>query len=296
MEMFRITVPATTANIGPGFDSLGIALKLYNTIEVEEIQEGLVIEVTGRDAALIDTNENNLVYRSIKKLLDKVEYRPKGLRIVQHNEIPISRGLGSSAASIIGGLLAGNKLANSMLSTEKILEMAVEMEGHPDNVAPALLGGMVVSTKGNDGVEFVQIPIKESLEFYAAIPNVGLSTKLAREALPKTIDYKDAVFNVGKVALLVSAFATGEYDKISFGLEDKLHQPYRLPLLDSLEKIFKEASRKELKNIFLSGAGPTVIYLSWRQDKNDVELFKEIVSSMSEEWNVEKLMVHNSNL
>lgn len=290
--MCKITVPATTANIGPGFDSIGIALNLYNTIEVVETASGLLIEAYGQDSEIIETDERNMVYRSIMRCMDKVGYRPRGLHIKQYNEIPVSRGLGSSAACIVGGLLAGNQLANNPLTTDEILELAVEMEGHPDNVAPALLGGMVVSAKGQDRTEYVQIPIKNKLEFYAAIPNVGLSTKLARGALPESVAFKDAVFNVGRTALLVAAFAMGDYDKLSCGLEDKLHQPYRLPLMTSLKRIFDEASQKKLKNIFLSGAGPTIIYLNWFNDKAEVETFKEIVYGCPEDWRIERLMVH----
>ncbi len=291
--MFKVQVPATTANIGPGFDSLGIALRLYNTIEIEEISEGLVIEASGRDAELIETDEGNLVYKSIRKALEKINYSPKGLYIRQYNEIPISRGLGSSAACIVGGLLAGNMLAGNMLSKQEILELAVEMEGHPDNVAPALLGGMVVSAKSSGATAYIKIPIKETLEFYAAIPDFGMSTKMAREALPQSISLKDAAFNIGRAALLVSAFATGEYDKISIGLEDRLHQPYRLPLLKPLKEIFQQAEEKKLKNIFLSGAGPTIMYLSWREDKSEVEEFKDIISERPEAWRVERLKVHD---
>ncbi len=291
--MFKVKVPATTANIGPGFDSLGIALRLYNTIEIQEISKGLVIEATGRDAKLIETNEGNLVYKSIMKALEKVSYSPTGLHIKQHNEIPISRGLGSSAACIVGGLLAGNLLAGNKLSQQEVLELAVELEGHPDNVAPALLGGMVVSVKGSEATEYIKIPIKDTLEFYAAIPDFEMSTKMAREALPQSISLKDAAFNIGRAALLVSAFATGDYEKITIGLEDRLHQPYRLPLLKPLKEIFQEAADKRLKNIFLSGAGPTIIYLSWREDKTEVEEFKKIVARRPEAWCVQRLMVHD---
>jgi len=293
--MFKILVPATTANIGPGFDSIGIALNLFNTIEVEEMASGLVIEAFGRDSEIIETDERNLVYRSIMMCLNRVGYRPKGLHIKLYNEIPVSRGLGSSAACIVGGLLAGNQLANCPLAKEEILELAVEMEGHPDNVAPALLGGMVVSAKGQNRTKYVQIPIKTELEFYAAIPNVGLSTKLAREALPESVDFKDAVFNVGRAALLVAALAMGDYDKLAYGLQDRLHQPYRLPLMTSIKKIFDEAAQKELNNIFLSGAGPTIIYLSWNKDKREVEAFKEIVKGCPEDWRIEKLRVYSNN-
>lgn len=294
--MIKVRVPATTANIGPGFDCLGMALSLYNTIEVEENSKGLVIESTGIDQHLIDRDEKNLVYQSMMKGFKALGYMPSGLRIKLHNEIPIARGLGSSAACIVGGIVAANKICNGVLGTEEILELAVEMEGHPDNVAPALLGGVVVSNQGRNKIHYVQFPIPEKLKFIAAVPDIGLSTKKARGVLPQFVSYEDAIFNVGKVSLLVAALLTGNLEEIEVALEDRLHQPYRFSLMDSLERIFQEAAKNQLRNIFLSGAGPSVIVLNWRGLEDEKNQLIRIVENLPEKWSVKVLEGDNKGV
>ncbi|SES95397.1 homoserine kinase [Natronincola peptidivorans] len=292
--MVRVTVPATTANIGPGFDCLGIALSLYNAIEVEETDQGLIIEVEGRDREKIETNENNLIYQSMLKTFERVDYRPKGLKIKQYNNIPMARGLGSSAACIVGGVVAANKLAGNPLKKDEVLQIAVEIEGHPDNVTPALLGGVVVSHHEKGKTNYVRFPVKEVLNFIVAIPETELSTKASRGVLPQTVPFKDAVANVGKSSLLVAALMSGELDKISSALEDRLHQPYRISLMDSLNNIFIEAGKKGINQLFLSGAGPSIVYLTWDQgEKEKEEQFYQLVASMPEEWNIKVLKGDN---
>lgn len=290
--MVSVRVPATTANIGPAFDCLGIALSLYNQIEAEVISEGLIIEVTGRDSQYIERDQNNLVYKSMKKYFDKVGEYPSGLYIRQHNEIPVARGLGSSAASIVGGVTLANKLMGNSLSQNELLELAVEIEGHPDNVAPALLGGVVVSNKGKAGIDTVQFPVNESLRFYAAIPDTALSTELARGVLPQMVSHRDAVFNVGNATLLVAALMAGELDKIEGCLQDRLHQPYRFTLMPSLDKIFLEAEKCNIKSLFLSGAGPTIILLEWKSDTK-LQKLQQILKELPEKWQIVELSGHN---
>lgn len=291
--MLKVKVPATTANVGPGFDSLGMAISLYNEIQVEEIQEGLEIEVDGINKDLIDLNENNLVYKSMMKTFEKIGKTPKGLRIKQYNEIPVSRGMGSSAASIVGGIVAANGLYGSPLSKEELLNLAVEIEGHPDNVAPALFGGLVVSNQEGDKTHYVKAPIHEDLNFLAGIPDFVLSTKESRNALPKTISFSDAVFNVGKSSLLVAALFSGELDKLKVALQDRLHQPYRMKLNPLLEKFFIKAEKSDVKNIFLSGAGPTVMMLTGNKDSDEEKAFKEIIDNISDKWTFKSLKGDN---
>ena len=292
--MVKVVVPATTANIGPGFDCLGIALSLYNEIEVEEIQEGLAIEVEGRDKEKITTNENNLVYQSMLKVFEKIGWHPRGLRIKQYNGIPVSRGLGSSAACIVGGIMAANKLRDFPLSKEEVLELAVEIEGHPDNVAPALFGGVVVSCQDQGKTNYVRFPVHEALKFIVAIPEIELSTKKSRGVLPELVPFKDAVSNVGKSSLLVAALMSGELDKISLALEDRLHQPYRIELMDSLKNIFKGAKAQGINELFLSGSGPSIVYLTWEEaDKNKEKKFYDLIYSMPEKWDIKNLKGDN---
>ncbi|AOY75211.1 homoserine kinase [Clostridium formicaceticum] len=283
--MIKVTVPATTANVGPGFDCLGIALSLYNEIEVEEIEKGLLIEVEGRDQEKIEKNKNNLIYQSMLRVFDKIGKYPKGIKIKQYNNIPLARGLGSSAACIVGGIVAANKLMGNLLSQEEVLELAVEIEGHPDNVAPALLGGVVVSCQDEGKTSYVRFPVHEALRFIVAIPEVQLSTKASRGVLPEGVPFKDAVRNVGKSSLLVAALMSGELEKIPHALQDCLHQPYRTKLIDSLEAIFSKAKELDLNQLFLSGAGPSIIYLSWQQGGEKEKIFCNLVNTMPEQWN-----------
>ncbi|TCQ02407.1 homoserine kinase [Serpentinicella alkaliphila] len=289
----KVTVPATTANIGPGFDCLGIALSLYNTIEVKEIEEGIKVEVDGIIENDLEVNKENLVYKSMNRIFKEIGYTPKGIYIRQVNNIPFSRGLGSSAACIVGGLLAANELVGNPYSKDQILKMAVEIEGHPDNVAPALFGGFVVSTSRNERVSYIKSTLNENLKFLVGIPKEGLSTKTSREALPNEVVFEDAVFNTGNAALLVAAFMSGDYSKISEAISDRLHQPYRLKLMESLEKIFIEAHNENLKSIFLSGAGPTIIALDWSDNQEKEKLFAEVLQTVDKNWEMLKLTVDN---
>ena len=295
--MVKVKVPATTANVGPGFDSLGIALTLYNEIEVEEINSGLSIEVKGRDSEKIDTDENNLVYKSMIKTFNEIGYDYKGLKIKQYNNIPIGRGLGSSAASIIGAIVAANKLAGNVLTQDEILDIAVEIEGHPDNVAPALFGGVVVSCSDNNHTNYIKFPVDERLKFIVAIPEVILSTKDSRNVLPKKVTFEDAVFNLSRSSLLVASLMSGDLEKLDIALQDRLHQPYRIGLLNSLKNISKEAKKQGLNRVFLSGAGPSVIYITWdMEDDEDENKFYNIIKKLPEEWSIQILKGDNKGI
>lgn len=257
--MIRVQVPATTANLGPGLDCLGMAHKLYNTVEMQQIPSGLVIEIHGDGAADISRDENNIAYKAALKVFKQVDFQPRGLRIRLTNQIPLCRGLGSSAAAIVGGLIAANMISGSRLSTKELLELANEMEGHPDNVAPALLGGIVVSANDEGEVQYLKLEPPAGLKTVVAVPDFQLSTKLAREVLPRQVSLQDAVFNVSRAALLVAALCQGDIGKLSFAMEDKLHQNYRASLVPGMKKVLAAARLAGAKGVVLSGAGPTLI-------------------------------------
>jgi homoserine kinase len=284
--MIRVKVPATSANMGPGFDCLGIALNLYNYFFIEEIKEGL--NITGCDEAF--RNDKNLVYTSMMKCFEKIGYVPKGISIKIQCDIPISRGLGSSAACILGGVLAANELTGSPLSIKELLEIATIIEGHPDNITPALFGGMTVSVQTETGVCFDRINLSRGMKFCALIPNFKLSTSKARAVLPTDIPYKHATFNVGRTALLISAMISGNFDLIHTGCEDKLHQNYRSPLIENYEAITYMCKSLGSLGVFLSGAGPTIMVILKEEDNNFYESINMYFSKEQYKWQALELM------
>jgi homoserine kinase len=257
--MIRVQIPATTANMGPGFDTLGMALKLYNFVEMEETGLGLKIDVDGDGADKIPRDASNIVYQAASKLFKLVNYQPVGLRLKITNNIPLARGLGSSASAIVGGLIAANKLSGSRLGEKELLNLATEIEGHPDNVAPALLGGIVVSAQVDGEIKFAKIEPPVKLKCVVAIPDFALPTKLAREVLPQSVSMTDAVFNIGRVSLLVTALIRQDFNLMATAMDDRIHQPYRASLVPGMKKVFAAAKLAGAKGVVLSGAGPTLI-------------------------------------
>ncbi|MBU5268655.1 homoserine kinase [Clostridium cochlearium] len=285
--MLEIKVPGTSANFGPGFDSLGVALNIYNKFYVEETEKGLYIEGCEEKYR----NDKNLFYVSMKKVFDKFGYNIKGLKIKIESDIPESRGLGSSASCIVGGVMAANGFIGNKLSKEEILEISTEIEGHPDNVAPSIFGGMTVVVKDENKIYHDKINIDENINFYALIPDFVLSTKESREVLPKTIDYKDGVFNVGRVALMIASLVSGNHENLKIAFEDRLHQPYRKTLIENYDNVIKKCKKNGALGTFLSGAGPTIMALT---DKNNEDFMMKInseLSNLNHKWNIRKLSV-----
>ena len=289
--MIKVKVPATTANIGSGFDCLGIALTLYNEFVIEEIEEGLVIE--GCDEKY--KNEDNLVYRSIKRCFNEANYNERGLKITINTKIPESRGLGSSASCIIAGVVGANEIMNRPFNNDNILRLATEIEGHPDNVVPAFLGNTVVSLYEKDRVYYNKINLAKELKFCALIPEFTLSTEKSREVLPKSVSYKDAVFNVGRVATMISAFSNGNLELITLGCEDRLHQQYRGGLIEDYDKIVDEC-RKYSIGTFLSGAGPTVMNIIKEDDMSFSSNINKYLATLNKKWSVLELNVDSTGV
>ncbi len=254
--MLRITVPATSANLGSGFDALGMALNLYNTVLIEQSD---IIDITTTDKSKVPNNENHLVYSSAKKVFDIYDKKLTGLKIVQTNGIPMARGLGSSSACIVAGLLAANAMLGNPMTKQEILTLGTQIEGHPDNIAPALLGGFVVSAFDEGNVYSLKKAVLPSLQFVALIPRFKLFTKKARAILPKQVKHKDAVYNLSRAALLATAFCEERYDFLEVATKDSLHHQYRLPLIEGGEKIFALAKKLGASSVFISGAGPTIL-------------------------------------
>lgn len=259
----KVSVPATSANVGSGFDALGLAVTLYNTATFEESD---VLDISAADGTRIPKGESNLIYRSAKTLFDRVGKKLPPLKIVQTNPIPLARGLGSSSACIIAGLLGANRMLGDVLDKQELLTLATAIEGHPDNVAPALLGGLTSSVFEDGQVYSVKRDVDQSLCFAAFVPDYKLLTEAARAALPKTVPHKDAVYNLSRAALLPAAFCEGRHDLLSIATEDRLHQPYRLPLMPGAAEVFAIAKECGAKAVYVSGAGSTVMAVAERAD------------------------------
>ena len=257
----RVRIPATTANCGPGFDTLGIACTLYNEVVLELAGPAgqVEISVSGDGADTLPTNSRNLVLRAVRTVLDKVGETQTGIRLSLVNAIPLSRGLGSSSAAIVGGLVAANAIVGNRFNQAEILDMATEMEGHPDNVAPALYGGFTISVMAGGQVTCLRLPLPQQLKLVVCIPEFRLSTHKARQAIPAMVPHKDAVFNVSRAALLVGALASGKLECLGEALNDKLHQPYRASLIPGMPEVFAAGRAAGALGVAISGAGPSLM-------------------------------------
>jgi len=290
--MFEIKVPATSANMGPGLDTLGVAFKLYNRFIFEEIETGL--EIFGCDEKY--ANSNNLVYTAMLKTFIKLQKNPKGVRITFKTEIPVSGGLGSSATCILAGITAANKLYGDILTKQEVLNFACEIEGHPDNITPALVGGMTVAIMNDDVTHHNKIPISGGIKFCALIPRLELSTKSSREVLPKEIPFKDAVYNVGMVSMLIVALVNGDYKGVKLACKDKLHQPYRMGLVQNYNEITNFVKESEALGVFLSGAGPTIMVMLKKNDNTTQEKLGEFLKDLSGNWETLNLEIDEEGL
>lgn len=269
MKRVKVKIPATTANLGPGFDVLALALQLYNTVEME-VETGkkgkkLQIDIVGEGEENLPRDRRNIVYRAAKLVFDRFHLVPNTLHIKLINRIPLASGLGSSAAARIGGLVSANSLCGERLSREELLNLAAEIEGHADNVSAAMVGGLVVccifSLKGRKGreIEIVKFNPPENLSCVVCIPNFQIMTSQARKILPKTVKFEQAVFTSSRVAMLLAVLIRERYELLGMAMEDKLHQPYRKKLVKGMEVVFEEALRAGALGVSLSGAGPSIL-------------------------------------
>lgn len=258
----KVRVPGTSANCGPGFDCLGVACTIYNELELTLLEEErLDIEITGDGAENIPVDERNIVWRSIQKLVERAgkaqEY--KGAVIRMDNGVPLSRGLGSSATAIVGGLKAANECLGNPFTNRDLLQMATEIEGHPDNVAPAIFGGFTISIVRNGKPECFSLMPKLPLKLVVTVPDFFLPTKAARAVLPAEVPMKDAVFNIGRAAMLTAALCKGNKSFLRSVFDDALHQPYRAKLIPGMYDVFKAARAAGALGASMSGAGPCLI-------------------------------------
>lgn len=292
-KLITFKIPATSANIGSGFDSVGLALNLYNEIHIYENDNSKKIEfeIFGEGENEI-SKRDNMIYSAMKLIFKKLKSKPnKGYIIKCINRIPLSRGLGSSSAAIIGGLLCSNFILGNKLKIEKdILNMAVQIEGHPDNVAPAILGGIVSGVvKKEEDFKYIKIKPPKNLKAIVSIPDFYLSTEIARNILPKEITRKDAIFNISRAALLTSALFSNRLDLLEIATEDKIHQDYRAKFIPNLNQLFKETKKAGAYSVTISGAGSSILALA-KDDKNIIEKVSKAMHSSFKKKNINSVI------
>ena len=274
--MIKIRIPASTANLGSGFDSLGIALNLYNYVEMEPA-EGCFI--SSADGSEIPTGEDNLIYSSAKKIFEKAKVPFTGLKIIEENNVPFARGLGSSSACIVGGVFGANEILGNPFTKDELLSIAAEIEGHPDNVSPALLGGFTANAMEENKVCYVKTEVPEKLFFAAFVPPFELKTADARAVMPKEVSVKDAVYNLSRSALITASFLSGKFENLKTGSEDKIHQPFRLPLIPGGSEIIEKSYENGALAAYISGAGSTMMAIFDCGKEEAEKIAKNILSS-----------------
>jgi len=288
-----VTVPATTANLGPGFDCIGAALSLYNQFTFTALGKSdfeepiLIINPSGREASKLTNDESSLVYQAFTKLYKVIGETPPSIQIDIALGVPLARGLGSSATAIVAGLVGANELTGSPLTPLQVMNLAIEMEGHPDNVVPALLGGCRLAatginqtTKDKDWV-ICEIPWNPKILAIVAIPDFELETKEARRVLPTEFSRADAIFNTAHLGLLLRGLDTGNADWLKAALQDKLHQPYRKALISGYDSVSAAAINAGAFGLVISGAGPTLLALT------EVAHSLDVVAAMAAAWKQE---------
>ncbi|MEG1886610.1 MAG: homoserine kinase [Oscillospiraceae bacterium] len=285
--MIKISIPATSANLGSGFDSLGVALSMYNTVFIEEND---TVDIASLDDIQVPSSSDNLVFYAAERLYDICGKKLTGLKIRQKNDIPMARGLGSSSACLIAGLLGANTLLNNPLAKEDIINLAAAMEGHPDNTTPALLGGLVTCAMSEGRVYSVSVPIDSQVRFVAMIPSDPLPTHHARSVLPQSVSRDDAVFNLSRAALMTSSLFSGSLENLKIATDDRLHQPYRMGLIKGSAAAFRIAKDLGAFGVYISGAGSTIMAII---DQSNVKFEKTAMTELKKngvfDWQVRAL-------
>lgn len=284
----KVRVPATIANLGPGFDALGIAVGMHLEIDIEPRRDSVDLTVEGEGAESLPSDDTNLVLRSMNAFFDHVGRRPPGFAVRIKNPIPLGAGLGSSAAAIVGGLFAARAVTGRTVPQIEMVQLASGIEGHPDNVLPALLGGLVVCYRGREeDLRYFRIEPSERLVPILAVPRDGFSTSEARQGLPKTVPFVDAQFTTARAALLVAALSTGAgSDVLSDAMNDRLHQPHRLKLMPESAAVHEELAAAGLP-VALAGAGPSLLLVIPRPEAaTRAEQIRRICRARNAGWRV----------
>jgi homoserine kinase len=258
VQPFTVDVPATSANLGPGFDALGLAVDIANTVQVEE-SDRWDMEIAGEGAKQLPSGDRNLLLRSLTTAARRWDIELPCLRLQCHNAIPLSRGLGSSSSAIIAALVIADHIGGGERLSDDILQLASEIEGHPDNVTPAFLGGVQACALAGGKVVHARVPLQRAPSLAVFVPDVPMPTREARRVLPRRVEIHDAVYNISRACVLVAGLASGDLDVLRYGTEDMLHQPARMRLFPGMPVLFHAAQEAGAAGVYLSGAGSTVI-------------------------------------
>ncbi|MEE8442651.1 MAG: homoserine kinase [Dehalococcoidia bacterium] len=262
MQRINVQVPATTANLGPGFDCLGMALDIWNHLQFQ-LGDAPGVQVEGQGAGHLSTGPDNLVYQAANRYFQETGAVKPSFSISCRNQIPLARGMGSSSAAIVGGLLGASAMAgDAAADPELIWHLAVAMEGHPDNVTPALFGGCQIVVRDQEALVRATVPLPGDLQAVLFVPDTRMPTVQARDILPPQVSREDAVYNMGRVALLINALATGRVDDLRVATQDRLHQPARQAIFPAMRPLFDSAMGAGALGVFLSGAGSAVLALT----------------------------------
>lgn len=288
----KVRIPATSANIGPGFDAIGLAVNLYNYVTMEEHDS---CEIISLDGAAVPAGEDNLVYSTAKRLYELCGVPFRGMKIGQINNIPFARGLGSSSACIIGGLKGANRLLGNPVSDDELINLAAEMEGHPDNSTPALTGGLVTAVIESGRVYYVKQEIKDDLRFVAIVPDFELKTSKARAVLPDTVPRRDGVFNLARAALMSVSLYSGNYQNLRVAADDRLHQPYRMGLIKGCAEVMDACYQLGAYAAYISGAGSTIMAIISADYRRFGEDLERILPELGlGGWRVHTLSIDNT--
>lgn len=283
--MIKIMLPATTANFGPGFDLIGAALTLYNTFIFQPQDQGFEL----RGVPEIYNNENNLIFKSFNHTLQLLKKSCSGLLIDVKSTIPIAKGLGSSATCILAGVLAANAFAESPLDKSKVLKIAAAIEGHPDNLAPCLYGGIKIVFDQKGDFVIKDLPFSKEYFFVALIPDYMLSTKEARAVLPSQFPLDDVKTNIKNISFLIYSLMTADYQLLDFFTKDRVHTPYRQNLIKDYDLIIEKAKKQGALTSFISGAGPTIMSLIPQNNLTFVSEMREELNKLAQGYQILKL-------
>ncbi len=272
----RIKVPATSANLGPGFDCIGVALDWWNTIDIETLARGLEIEC----APGLPRDKSNAVIQGMIAAFEQKNQKMPPVKIKMDAAIPIASGLGSSSAALVGGILAANAIMGDVFTRSQLLTLATHVEGHPDNVTPALLGGMVVAVQEGERLHAVRMDVPRDLRAVIFVPTYPVLTKKARGILPKAIPRADAIYNAGSTALWIAALYERRWDWLDFATRDRLHQPYRVKLVRGMNELCDAARGAGARGVALSGAGPSIIAFTDHADDDIAAAMERVARKM----------------